>query len=75
MNSEKSELRKERNRQTLLKAKIAKSSFKSPLPGSAMEEGKIGPLCLGPLKLQTPMLLSPMAGVTNWPFRLLCQRF
>lgn len=75
MNSEKSELRKERNRQTLLKAKIAKSSFKSPLPGSAMEEGKIGPLCLGPLKLQTPMLLSPMAGVTNWPFRVLCQRF
>ncbi|MBQ1803379.1 MAG: tRNA dihydrouridine synthase DusB [Aeriscardovia sp.] len=40
-----------------------------------MEEGKIGPLCLGPLKLQTPMLLSPMAGVTNWPFRVLCQRF
>ena len=75
MNSEKSELRKERNRQTLLKAKIAKSSFPSPLPGSAMEEGKIGPLCLGPLKLQTPMLLSPMAGVTNWPFRVLCQRF
>lgn len=75
MNSEKSELRKERNKQTLLKAKIAKSSFKSPLPGSAMEEGKIGPLCLGPLKLQTPMLLSPMAGVTNWPFRVLCQRF
>ena len=75
MNSEKSELRKERNRQTLLKAKIAKSSFPSPLPGSAMQEGKIGPLCLGPLKLQTPMLLSPMAGVTNWPFRVLCQRF
>ena len=75
MNSEKSELRKERNRQTLLKAKIAKSSFKSPSPGSAVEEGKIGPLYLGPLKLQTPMLLSPMAGVTNWPFRVLCQRF
>ncbi|MBQ5500243.1 MAG: tRNA dihydrouridine synthase DusB [Aeriscardovia sp.] len=75
MNSEKSELRKERNRQTLLKAKIAKSSFPSSLPGPAVEEGKIGPLCLGPLKLQTPMLLSPMAGVTNWPFRVLCQRF
>ena len=75
MNSEKSELRKERNRQTLLKAKIAKSSYPSSLPGSAVEEGKIGPLCLGPLKLQTPMLLSPMAGVTNWPFRVLCQKF
>ncbi|MBQ1803896.1 MAG: tRNA dihydrouridine synthase DusB, partial [Bifidobacteriaceae bacterium] len=35
----------------------------------------IKPLCLGPLKLEVPMLLSPMAGVTNWPFRVLCQRF
>ena len=75
MNSEKSELRKERNRQTLLKAKIAKSSFPSPPPDPVIGEGKMGPLCLGPLKLQTPMLLSPMAGVTNWPFRVLCQRF
>lgn len=75
MNSEKSELRKERNRQTLLKAKIAKSSFPGPPPDLAVGEGKMGPLCLGPLKLKTPMLLSPMAGVTNWPFRVLCQRF
>lgn len=75
MNSEKSELRKERNRQTLLKARIAKSSFPSPPPDPARGEGKTGPLCLGPLKLKTPMLLSPMAGVTNWPFRVLCQRF
>lgn len=75
MNSEKSELRKERNRQTLLKARIAKSSFPSPPPDPAAGEGKTGPLCLGPLKLKTPMLLSPMAGVTNWPFRVLCQRF
>ena len=75
MNSEKSELRKERNRQTLLKAKIAKSSFPGLPPDPAVGEGKMGPLCLGPLKLKTPMLLSPMAGVTNWPFRVLCQRF
>lgn len=75
MNSEKSELRKERNRQTLLKARIAKSPFPGPIPDPAVGEGKTGPLCLGPLKLKTPMLLSPMAGVTNWPFRVLCQRF
>ena len=75
MNSEKSELRKERNRQTLLKAKIAKGA--SPALSSDSKRGKeeIKPLCLGPLKLEVPMLLSPMAGVTNWPFRVLCQRF
>ncbi|MFD0705192.1 tRNA dihydrouridine synthase DusB [Alloscardovia venturai] len=25
--------------------------------------------------VQTPVLLSPMAGVTNWPFRVLCREF
>ena len=75
MNSEKSELRKERNRQTLLKAKIAKGTSPALSPDSKRGEEEIKPLCLGPLKLEVPMLLSPMAGVTNWPFRVLCQRF
>ena len=72
---EKSELRKERNRQTLLKAKIVPSSC--PQEGAPSPEGafSVKPLHLGPLTLETPMLLSPMAGVTNWPFRVLCQRF
>jgi nifR3 family TIM-barrel protein len=33
------------------------------------------PVRLGPLELSTPVILAPMAGVTNYPFRALCQRF
>ncbi|MBR4399381.1 MAG: tRNA dihydrouridine synthase DusB [Aeriscardovia sp.] len=74
---EKSELRKERNRQTLLKARIAPAALSAPKAPAARPEGEalIRPLQLGPLTVSVPMLLSPMAGVTNWPFRVLCQRF
>lgn len=33
------------------------------------------PLRLGGLTVPTPVVLSPMAGVTNWPFRVLCEEF
>ena len=35
----------------------------------------IGPLHIGPLQLTTPVVLAPMAGVTNAPFRTMCRRF
>ncbi|HLU49264.1 MAG TPA: tRNA-dihydrouridine synthase, partial [Planctomycetota bacterium] len=33
------------------------------------------PLALGPMSLWPPVVLAPMAGVTNWPYRKICARF
>lgn len=36
---------------------------------------KIAPVDLGSLHIETPVVLSPMAGVTNWPFRTICRAY
>ncbi|HTM45718.1 MAG TPA: tRNA dihydrouridine synthase DusB [Polyangiaceae bacterium] len=38
-------------------------------------EGEFPPLQLGPLTVSPPVVLAPMAGVTNYPFRRVCRDF
>jgi len=37
--------------------------------------GEFRPLVLGPLSVWPPVVLAPMAGVTNYPFRTMCRAF
>ena len=40
-----------------------------------VDTGEIQPVNLGPIQLEVPVVLAPMAGVTDWPFRSLCSHF
>ena len=42
---------------------------------SSAHPGEFSPLVLGNLRIWPPVVLAPMAGVTNFPFRSLCRGF
>ena len=43
--------------------------------GATVPAGGVAPLRVGPLAVWPPVVLAPMAGITNAPFRRLCQGF
>lgn len=49
------------------------SPLNAQVPSAAADE--FHPLRLGPLSVWPPVVLAPMAGVTNYPFRKLCRQF
>ncbi len=57
------------------------ASNEHPMPAETGEPAPprlshaLAPVALGPITVPTPVMLSPMAGVTNWPFRVLCEEY
>ena len=42
---------------------------------SVAEPGEFKPVSLGPIRVWPPVVVAPMAGVTNYPFRAVCREF
>jgi nifR3 family TIM-barrel protein len=52
-----------------------RTALEENAPVPAARPGEFRPLRLGPLSAWPPIVLAPMAGVTNYPFRTICRSF
>ena len=72
----KRQLRQLRNKQTIIReGTCIDNKAQGRVETVQQAPAHLKPVHLGKIAVKTPVVLSPMAGVTNWPFRVLCESY